>query len=252
MSDREPDPADAGTDPGPAAGSTATRGVPPIAVAVIALVAGLVGFAIGGTVTDPAGGAAAAADGAVAADAPTLDPDGGVVSDPWSALGDPDAPVTIELYSDFGCPFCTRHDREVEPELIARYVDTGLARIVWYDVPFQGQASFQLAVAGRAAERQDRFWEFKEQVFLTDGRDASPATLDALASAAGLDLDRFREDLADPALEQRVGADVRLAQSLGIRGTPAFLINDRAVMGAQSLEVFVEAIELALDEAGQT
>lgn len=220
-----------------------SRGISPLATAAIALIAGLVGLTIGATI---------GADGQQPAAEPAAEQAAAGVTSPVSGadarplLGDEDAPVTIDLYSDFGCPFCGRHDRETEPELIARYVDTGQARIVWHDVPFQGPTSVRLHVAARAAERQDRFWEFKEATFRTDGRDASPELLQALATESGLDLDRFEADLADPVLEQLVIADLRSAQAAGVSGTPAFVINGRPLMGAQPLPAFVELIEEAL------
>jgi protein-disulfide isomerase len=222
-----------------------SRGISPLATAAIALIAGLVGLAIGATI----GGDVqpAAAPDTVEAGAQAASPVSGADARP--VLGDEAAPVTIDLYSDFGCPFCGRFDRETEPELIARYVETGQARIVWHDVPFQGPTSVQLHAAARAAERQDRFWEFKEAAFRTDGRDASPEMLQALATEAGLDLDRFQQDLADPALEELVMADLRSAQAAGVSGTPAFLINGRPLMGAQPLPAFVELIEEALTDA---
>jgi protein-disulfide isomerase len=221
-------------------------GISPLATAAIALIAGLVGLTIGATIGDDSQ-PPAAAPGAVEAAAEGASPITGTDARP--VLGDEDAAVTIDLYSDFGCPFCGRHDRDTEPELIARYVETGQAKIVWHDVPFQGPTSVQLHVAARAAERQDRFWEFKEATFRTDGRDASSAMLQALATEAGLDLERFEADLADPALEQLVMSDLQSAQAAGVSGTPAFLVNGRPLMGAQPLPAFVELIEEALTDA---
>jgi protein-disulfide isomerase len=236
-------------DPADAEGSATARGISPIATAAIALIAALVGFTIGATLPGEDGalsGEPAAESAAVAAPASPVS-----AEDLRPVLGDDAAPVTIELFSDFGCPFCARFDRETEPELIARYVDTGQVRIAWYDVPFQGPTSVQLHVAARAAERQGRFWEFKDAAFRTDGRDASPEVLRALASEAGLDAERFEQDLADPTLEELVLADLRAAQAAGVTGTPAFLIDGRPLMGAQPLPAFVELIETALAERGE-
>jgi protein-disulfide isomerase len=107
----------------------------------------------------------------------------------------------------------------------------------------------QLNVAARATQRQDLFWEFKEAVFRTsDGRDASPETLRALATAAGLDVERFETDLQDPALEQLVLGDLQAAQSAGISGTPTFLVDGQPIVGAQPLSAFTEAMDQALQD----
>jgi protein-disulfide isomerase len=224
-----------------AAGSPGPRGVSTLTAIAIALISGLVGLTIGTTMS-PSGDPSpdAAASEAVSA----------AVLDTRPALGSADAPVTIELYSDFGCPYCQRHDRDVEPELIAQYVESGQARIEWYDVPFQGPASVQLAVAARAAERQDRFWEYKDAVFATDGRDASDERLREFAVTAGLDVERFERDLADPALELAVRRDLERAQAVGVRATPSFLIAGEPLVGAQPLAAFVPVIDDALAAAG--
>lgn len=222
-----------GPDPAGLVTRAAASGMSPLGVIVVALGALLVGITIGATVSGP-------------------DPEAPVPSQhgvelPRPTLGDPAAPVVIEVFSDFGCPYCQRHDRDVEPVLVERYVDSGQVRLTWYDVPFQGQTSLELAVAARAAQRQGRFWEFKEAVFATDGRDASPETLRALAAAAELDLASFERDLEDPALELAVRRDLDTAQRLGVRGTPAFLVAGEPLIGAQPLEAFERLIEEALD-----
>jgi protein-disulfide isomerase len=246
----------------------APRGISGLAALAIALIAALVGYTVGATTggdgatadqpvaVQDAGGGPAATGGADAADTGSAD-DAGAEEAPANpldvrpVLGSADAPITIDVFSDFGCPFCHRHDEEVEPELIARYVETGQARLVWYDVPFQGPTSVRLHVAARAAQRQDLFWEFKEAVFRTsDGRDASPETLRTLAAAAGLDVERFETDLEDPALEQLVLGDLQAAQSAGVTGTPTFLVGGQPVVGAQPLSAFTEAMDEALQTNG--
>jgi protein-disulfide isomerase len=278
-----PEPATAVADPPAAAAPSdaGPRGVSPLAALAIALIAALVGYTVGATTAgdgaapeEPVALQDAGSDpegsGQVDAGSDTADAVGGSAegeqADPGEALGEEvaanpldvrpvlgsaDAPITIDIFSDFGCPFCHRHDEEVEPELIARYVETGQARLAWYDVPFQGPTSVQLHVAARAAQRQELFWEFKEAVFRTsDGRDASPETLRALASTAGLDVDRFEADLEDPALEQLVLGDLRAAQSAGVSGTPTFLVAGQPIVGAQPLSAFTEAMDQALQDGG--
>jgi protein-disulfide isomerase len=261
------DPAPSATGSGdPAPSPAGPRGISPLAALAIALIAALVGYTVGATTGGgaPEAPPVAAPDTAPAAEAETEagitapsdvgDADDAVEANPLDVrpvLGSADAPVTIDIFSDFGCPFCHRHDEQVEPELIARYVETGQARLAWYDVPFQGPTSVQLHVAARAAQRQDRFWEFKEAVFRTsDGRDASPETLRALATSAGLDVERFEADLQDPALEQLVMGDLQAAQSAGISGTPTFLVGGQPIVGAQPLSAFTEAMDEVLEQSG--
>jgi protein-disulfide isomerase len=170
------------------------------------------------------------------------------------ALGDPAAPVVMLQFADFRCPFCRQFAQETEPALIERYVDTGVLRIEWRDLPYQGEEAHLLAVAGQAAAQQDAFWAFHEATFEADLRRGDGrgdvAWLTDLARQLGLDVDRFARDLDDPELTAAVDEELALGRTLGITGTPAFLIGGRPVLGAQPMEVFEQVIELAVAEAG--
>lgn len=216
--------------------ASASRGSGALSPLFTGLLGLLIGLAVGAALFSGSGGGSAA-DG----DAGTL-----VAADevPRSSLGADDAPVTVTLYSDFLCPYCQQHDQQVEPELVERYVETGEVRLVWHDLPLQGPGAMDLAVAGRAAELQDGFWEFKEEVF-SHGADPAPEAVAAAADRAGLDTDRFQQDLDDPALELAVRRDLEQARQLGVQATPAFIVGDQGMMGLQSIEALAAAIEEA-------
>ena len=168
-----------------------------------------------------------------------------------SSLGAADAPVVVTLYSDFLCPYCEQHDQEVEPELIERFVDTGQVRLVWHDLPLQGPGAVDLAIGGRAAERQGGFWEYKDVVF-AEGADPSRDGIVAAAEQAGLDTERFERDLDDPALELAVRRDREAAQQLGVQGTPAFVVGEQGMVGLQPIEALATAIEEELPDGASS
>jgi protein-disulfide isomerase len=166
------------------------------------------------------------------------------------ALGDADAPVVMIAYSEFQCPFCGKFARDTEPELVKRYVENGTLRIEWRDFPYLGPESRVAALGGRAAAEQDRFWQFHDAMY-DDQLPPNSGHLDedylvGVAEEAGLDVDRFRGQLhrADD-LAKAVDEDFTEGQSIGVNGTPAFLVNGRPIMGAQPLAVFSKAIEQA-------
>jgi len=155
------------------------------------------------------------------------------------------APVVIEEFSEFQCPFC----RRVQPtlhELDRRYPD----RLRWvfrhFPLPFHESAELS-ARAGVAAHRQDRFWPFHDMLF-AEGR-LSEEDLVATAHKLGLDLQQFRADLEDPGVANVVARDVRLARDLGVSGVPHFRINGRTLSGAQPLDAFVALVEEELAKA---
>lgn len=170
------------------------------------------------------------------------------------ALGDADAPVVMIQWADFFCPFCGVFARDTEPELIERYVEAGLLRIEWRDLPFQGEDALLAALGGQAAADQGAFWEYHEAVFAADLRRGDDRFgqdfLLEVATDLGLDVETFAVALEDEELLDRVRTDAIIAQALELTGTPAFLIEGRPVVGAQPLEVFVNLVENAIVEAG--
>lgn len=115
------------------------------------------------------------------------------------ALGDVDAPVVMIAYSEFQCPFCGTFARDTAPELVERYVREGTLRIEWRDFPYLGPESRVAALGGRAAAEQDRFWEFHDAMY-ADQLPPNSGSLDedylvGVARRAGLDVDRFRDQL---------------------------------------------------------
>ena len=141
----------------------------------------------------------------------------------------------------------------MEPELYEKYVKDGTLRLEWKDFPYQGRESVTAALAARAAQAQGRFWEYHDLIYENQSSGNSGGyneeNLTALAEEAGLDVDRFREDLEGARYDEVVQADFREGQDLGISGTPTFFINDRALVGLQPLATFEEAIEEAEREA---
>lgn len=195
----------------------------------------------------------AASPGSTQAAEPSLDMSRRVESDPL-AIGAVDAPVVLVEYADFRCPFCGLFARDTMPELLERYVDSGVLRVEWRDMPVFGEESYLAAVAGRAAAEQGLYWEYHAKVFAgapERGHAELPREkLVSFAEEVGVpDLDRFARDLDSAELRAAVEADVYEGRSLGITSVPAFLVNDEPILGAQPIETFIAAIEQEAAEA---
>ena len=163
------------------------------------------------------------------------------------AIGEVDAPVTLIEYADFRCPFCGVFARETMPEL-KEYVDDGTLRIEWRDFPVFGEQSFAAARAARAAGDQDHFWEFYETVFANaPARGHSDLTTQKLIEYAEQadvpDIEQFKQDVDDPTYDKAIKADRQEAISLGMTGTPGFVVGDQIIVGAQPASVFIDEIE---------
>ncbi|WP_038170462.1 DsbA family protein [Tomitella biformata] len=164
------------------------------------------------------------------------------------AIGAVDAPVVMVEYSDYRCPFCAKFSQATVPVLLAEYVDKGLLRIEWRDVPIFGEPSLIAARAGRAAGEQGRFWEFNTALYAqapaTGHPEFTPADLRALAQTAGVaDLDQFDADAASPRYDDAIWADAREAQDLGLISTPSFAINGHPGIGAQPTDAYTDLID---------
>ncbi|MDP2775220.1 MAG: DsbA family protein [Nocardioides sp.] len=201
--------------------------------------------------SDSAGDEAAASVSPQGAD-PAEDPLAGLArrdADDPMAMGEVDAPVVLIAYSEFQCPFCGKFARDTAPTLMEKYVEDGTLRIEWRDFPYLGEESTTAALAGRAAAAQGSFWEFHDAMY-ADQLPPNSGNLDegyvaAIADDLGLDVEQFLADLRSDGAQALVDTDFREGQSIGVTGTPSFLINGTPIVGAQPTDVFEQVIEQA-------
>ena len=169
--------------------------------------------------------------------------------DPF-AMGALDAPVVLSEFSDFECPFCTRFAVETAPKLKEKFVDTGLLRIEWNDLPVNGPHAETGAQAGRAAGNQGKFYEFHDVLYNNtyDNQTGGHPGYDVadyvrFAKEAGIeDLEKFRTEIENEEYRDVVRQALHYASSIGMRGTPAYILGDRFISGAQPYEVFEDEV----------
>jgi protein-disulfide isomerase len=165
------------------------------------------------------------------------------------AIGSPDAPITIVEYTDFQCPFCSRHFTETYPKIKEAYVDTGIVRYVFKDFPLTSihPQAFLAAEAARCAGEQDAFLEMHDMLFAKqgewNGRNDAATIFTGYAEEMGLDPTVFGECLESHRFQAAVQSDLDEGLALGIRGTPTFFINGYLVSGAQPIEAFDQAVQ---------
>ena len=163
--------------------------------------------------------------------------------DPRSPVaGNPEGDVTVVEFFDYNCPYC----KAIKPtlhELLAG--DPGI-RFVYKELPILGAASRTAAKAALAAWRQgaERYRHIHDALLEVQG----PLTNEAVfrvATQIGLDMERLRRDMEDPAIAAAIAANRALARRLNITGTPAFVIGEAIIPGAVSLEELREAVAKA-------
>jgi protein-disulfide isomerase len=174
-------------------------------------------------------------------------------------LGDPDAPVAIEVWEDFQCPFCQRFSQQVKPLIVQKFVETGQASLTFRNLAFLGEESHWAAVAADLAAEQDLFWPFHDYLFANLlGENVGSYDLDrllAMAEAAGLDMQAFKAGLTlDAARERfaRIEAEARRdAGALGIGSTPSIVLDGR-LLEFQSFDEAIAAIDAAVTAAEES
>ena len=133
------------------------------------------------------------------------------------------------------------------------YVDTGKVRFVYKNFAILGPESNIAAEGGECAAEQDLFWEYHDFIFADQATVRSALNeegLIALAADIGLDVDAFGECLYSKRYASTVQQQAMSVQSLGVRGTPGFVINGVYISGAQPFEVFQQVIEEQLVALG--
>lgn len=174
------------------------------------------------------------------------------IGDAYS-IGDPTAPITIVEYTDFQCPFCSRHYQQTYPQIVEQYVEAGIVRYVFKDFPLNSihpQAA-KAAEAARCAGDQEAYLAMHDILFERQnewsGKDPI-AIFNGYAEEISLDRDSFKQCLSNGTYASAVDADLQEGIDLGVNGTPAFFINGYPVSGAQPFTLFEQAIEQLLAE----
>jgi protein-disulfide isomerase len=162
------------------------------------------------------------------------------------AYGPTPSKVHVIVYSDFQCPVCARC--------------TGATHQIAEEWPGDVRVEFRqlalamhrhaedAAVASLAAHRQGKFWAMHDVLFAHQSS-LDPDSLTAHAREAGLDMDQYAKDYADPKLRTRVRAEKTLADRLGAKGTPTFIINGNVSSGWGSWQGFRHEVEMELKAA---
>lgn len=173
-------------------------------------------------------------------------------------VGRPDAPMLLEVFEDFQCPFCLRYTALDEPTLIDEYVKTGKLRIQFRHFPILGTESTRAHRAAVCAAEQGKFWQYHHALFLSlaeDGRTQhnvgvySDSNLRKRAEEVGLDLATYDICIQSEESLAVIQGDQARASSYGIRSTPSFLINGQSI--GQGAPGSLDAWRTLLDDVYQ-
>lgn len=151
--------------------------------------------------------------------------------------GNPKGDVTIVEFFDYRCPYC----KQVEPSVEALLKEDPKLRIVYKEFPILGPPSVFAAHVAFAALKQGKYERFHNAMMAARGEVSEDVIL-KVAVDAGLDIARVKIDMAGPEIDQIIKRNYDLADALGIRGTPAFVIGDTLIPGAVDPETLRQKI----------
>jgi protein-disulfide isomerase len=169
------------------------------------------------------------------------------------SIGNQDAPITIIEYTDFQCPYCSRHFQQTYPRIVEQYVDTGIVQYVFKDFPLTQihPQALKASEAARCAMDQGAFLEMHDIIFQRQQEWGGGDPVEVFIGYAGeldLDADAFGACLDSGQHEAAVIADLQEGVALGVTGTPSFFINGYALTGAQPFDVFQQGIDSLLEQ----
>lgn len=162
---------------------------------------------------------------------------------PW--VGGKGAKVKLEVFSDFGCPFC-KVGAETVHKLLARYGKK--IKVFFYQTPIPSlhPDSFMASQAALAAQAQGKFWPMHDLLY-ANRRAHSRTDLLGYARSLGLDVNRFKKELDSGKYAERVRREMAIGSKRGVKGTPTFFVNGQKIAGAAPLSTFMKLIDAHLD-----
>ena len=153
-------------------------------------------------------------------------------------VGNPDGDVTLVEFFDYNCPYCKRALSDMmdlvkgDPKL----------RVVLKEFPVLGRGSIEAAQVAIAVAKQGKYLEFHKKLLSQRGR-ADKARALEVARSLDIDMDKLKADMETDLASDTISEVYALANSLGIGGTPAYVIGDEVVEGAVGFATLKEKID---------
>ena len=183
-----------------------------------------------------------------------------------NSIGDPNAPVKLNVWVDFQCSACVRFTKDFEPLIIKTYVETGKVYYTFRFFPLLSSflpgntESEDSANAALCAAEQGKFWEYHDILFANwDGENAGVFAVDnliAFAKPLGLNMSDFRKCVTGYRYQGKIETDYSNGQALGVYSVPTIFVAGQRVISASG-ENYVpgfpdisRAIDAALEAAG--
>lgn len=173
-----------------------------------------------------------------------------IINAPQNAvLGNPKGDVTLVEFFDYNCGYCKRGLADM---LKLLQTDKNL-KVVLRDYPILTPGSIEAADVALAVKNQiqgDKFLQFHQELLSSRGAVGKDRALE-VAQSVGVDMSKLQVDMSDPGLRKSLASNLQLGETLGINGTPSYVIGSELVPGAVGYDALKEKID-SMRKCGQT
>ncbi len=143
------------------------------------------------------------------------------------SVGAADANVTVVEFFDYNCGYC----RRAMPDIVKLTAADPKVKVVFKEFPIFGADSEAAAKVAIASVKQGKYWEVHKGLFEHEGKLNEESAL-SVAQGVGLDMTKLKADMAAPETLKELDDTKKLAESLGIQGTPHFFVGEQVIPGA--------------------
>ena len=183
----------------------------------------------------------------------TMDPNLPKLKAEGYVIGSPTAPVEVVEFADFECPGCGQFATLTEPDIRAKYVNTGLIRMRYMNFMIESHRNtWDASLAASCANEQGKFWEMHDALFRDQDKWNSEATsnpkkvMRGMAEALGLNLSQYDSCIDTEKFRAQVQANFQEGITRGVNQTPTFLIGDKMYPGGLPWDEFKKVVDVEL------
>ena len=151
--------------------------------------------------------------------------------------GNPKGDVTVVEFFDYRCPYC----KQVQSSLVKLRKEDPNLRVIYKEFPILSKESAVAAHAAIAAKKQGKYLEFHDAMMEARGN-FSDDMIFSIAKKVGLDVDKLKKDMQDPSIDETIAQTRKVAEDIGVTGTPGFIFGKKLVPGAVSYDEMLSLV----------
>lgn len=152
--------------------------------------------------------------------------------------GNKEGDITLIEFFDYNCGYC----RRALEELVTVLDKDKNVKVIFFDMPILGPSSLEASKWSLAAHKQGKYFEYHQALLNHEGQ-KDEATFEKLAKDLGLNVKQLKKDKDDKEINKILKNNVEQANSLGIRGTPGFIINGKIFPGFMPASRILEILK---------